>query len=79
MGRKPLGKQRRIQTSIRIEPDIKKAFEERYGGVQKAIDALIDGFRTDRTRWLENLKEFTCPTCGNKTIFRAGCLDCEEK
>ena len=79
MSRKPLGKQRRVKTSIRIEPDIKKAFEKNYGGLQRGIDALLDLHPSGRPRWLEKLKKFPCPKCGDKSIFRAGHQDCEGK
>jgi DNA-directed RNA polymerase subunit RPC12/RpoP len=29
--------------------------------------------------WLANLPDYNCPTCGNKTIFKNGCSDCEQE
>jgi len=30
-------------------------------------------------QWLEQLPLYNCPTCSNPTIFKAGCVECEEK
>jgi DNA-directed RNA polymerase subunit RPC12/RpoP len=29
--------------------------------------------------WLADLPEYDCPTCGDKTIFKNQCSDCEQK
>lgn len=31
------------------------------------------------TKWVRELPIYQCPTCKQDTIFKDGCLDCEEK
>jgi hypothetical protein len=41
LGRPPIGKERKIVCSIRLEPKTKKKLIKIYGSLQKAIDHFI--------------------------------------
>lgn len=45
--------------------------------VDKVLKLLEDS-KGPATKWLESLPLYDCPTCGKETIFKSGCLDCEE-
>jgi|WetSurMetagenome_2_1015567.scaffolds.fasta_scaffold263858_2 hypothetical protein len=44
------------------------------------IDRLIEiGKQSEAGKWLENLPRYECPFCKKETIFKDGCVDCEEQ
>jgi hypothetical protein len=54
-GRRLMGKEKRVTTSVRIEPKIKGLIEKGYGSVQKFFDEKIK-------HELESAKEVTVET-----------------
>lgn len=43
------------------------------------IESLQKNKITKEKDWLEKLIIYECPTCKQETIFKSGCMDCEEK